>query len=171
MSSRKASIHVEGTVMQYFTKKILMITCFFISQIVAADERNSHVQFLNSATHIENKLPFSEAVKVGDLLFLSGQIGFDAKTKKLVAGGIKNESIKAMENIKATLENFGYSMKNLVKCTVMLADIKEWAAFNKEYVKFFEQPFPARSAFAASGLALNSRVEVECIASAGADNN
>ena len=69
-----------------------------------------------------------------------------------------------MENIKATLEVHGYSMKHLVKCTVMLADIDEWGSFNEVYKTFFSPPYPARSAFAASGLAVGARVEVECIA-------
>jgi 2-iminobutanoate/2-iminopropanoate deaminase len=144
---------------------VFIFSCLFLVESALADGKSENVQFFNSKTNIENNLPFSEAVKVGDLLFLSGQIGFDAKTRKVVAGGIKQETIKTMQNIKTTLKNYGYAMKDIVKCTVMLADIKEWSAFNEEYVKFFEQPFPARSAFAASGLAMNSRVEVECIAS------
>jgi len=151
--------------MKNISTLVFIFSCLFWVKSAVADGKSNKVQFFNSKTNIENNLPFSEAVKVGDLLFLSGQIGFDAKTRKVVPGGIKKETIKTMQNIKNTLEKYGYTMKNIVKCTVMLADIKEWSAFNEEYVKFFKQPFPARSAFAASGLALNSRVEVECIAS------
>ena len=69
-----------------------------------------------------------------------------------------------MENIKTTLEAHGYSMKNLVKCTVMLADISEWGVFNDIYKAFFVDRYPARSAFGANGLAMGAKVEVECIA-------
>lgn len=109
-------------------------------------------------------LPFSEAVQVGDVLFLSGQIGVDPKSDELVDGGIRAEARQTMENIGKSLERHGYGMDDLVKCTVMLADIAEWPAFNDVYRTFFDGRFPARSAFAATGLALGARVEVECIA-------
>lgn len=107
-------------------------------------------------------LPFSEAVRVGNLLFLSGQIGTGADG--LVSGGIGPETRQALENIRATLERHGSSMERVVKCTVFLADIAEWPAMNEVYVTFFPGNKPARSAIAGSGLALNSRVEIECIA-------
>jgi 2-iminobutanoate/2-iminopropanoate deaminase len=108
-------------------------------------------------------LPFSEAVQVGNLLFLSGQIGTDANGK-LVQGGIAEETRHAMANIGAVLARHGSSIDRVVKVTVMLADIAEWPAMNAEYVKFFPNHFPARSAFAGSGLAMGARVEIECIA-------
>lgn len=109
-------------------------------------------------------LPFSEAVRVGDLLFLSGTVGVEPGTVNLVPGGIGPETHRVMDNIKATVEKRGGSMEQLVKCTVFLADIKEWPAFNEVYRTYFKTNFPARSAFAANGLAYNARVEVECIA-------
>jgi enamine deaminase RidA (YjgF/YER057c/UK114 family) len=81
-----------------------------------------------------------------------------------VPGGIKEEGRQALENIRLSLEANGYSTRDVVKCTVMLADIFEWAAFNEVYKAFFSPPYPARSAFGASGLAMGARVEVECIA-------
>ena len=107
-------------------------------------------------------LPFSEAVRVGPLLFLSGQIGTTADG--LVPGGIGPETRQTLENIETTLERHGSSMDRVVKCTVFLADIAEWPAMNEVYVTFFPNDKPARSAVAGSGLALNSRVEIECIA-------
>lgn len=107
-------------------------------------------------------LPFSEAVRVGNLLFLSGQIGTTADG--LIPGGIGPETRQTLENIRATLEKYGSSMSEVVKCTVFLADIAEWPAMNEVYVTFFPGNKPARSAVAGSGLALNSRVEIECIA-------
>ncbi len=109
-------------------------------------------------------LPFSEAVRAGNLLFLSGQVGVEPGTGELVEGGIRPEARRTMENIRSTLERHGHQMDDVVKCTVMLADIDEWPAFNEVYRSFFEEPYPARSAFAASGLALDARVEVDCIA-------
>lgn len=109
-------------------------------------------------------LPFSESVQVGDLLFLSGTLGVASGTTNVVPGGIGPEARRAMDNIKATVERHGSSMDQLVKCTVFLADIKEWPAFNEVYREYFKSHFPARSAFATNGLAFNGRVEVECIA-------
>jgi len=81
-----------------------------------------------------------------------------------VAEGFRAQAVQVMENIKTALEAHGYKMSDLVKCTVMLADMSEWAAFNDVYKTFFTGHFPARSAFGANGLALGARVEVECIA-------
>jgi 2-iminobutanoate/2-iminopropanoate deaminase len=109
-------------------------------------------------------LPFSEAVKVGDTLYVSGQIGNLPGTLTLATGGIVPEARRTLENIKAILERHGSSLEHVVKCTVFLADIKEWPAFNEVYREFFKTNLPARSALGASGLALNARVEVDCIA-------
>ena len=108
-------------------------------------------------------LPFSEAVQVGELLFLSGQIGRDT-SGKLVPGGVGPETRQAMANIGAVLGRHGSSLDRIVKVTVMLADIGEWAAMNAEYVKLFPRHLPARSAFGTSGLAMGARVEIECVA-------
>jgi reactive intermediate/imine deaminase len=108
-------------------------------------------------------LPFSEAVQVGNLLFLSGQLGLDADGK-LVPGGIGPETRRTLENIRAVLERHGSSLDRIVKVTVMLADIKEWGEMNVEYTKVFTGNLPARSAFGTTGLALGARVEIECVA-------
>ena len=108
-------------------------------------------------------LPFSEAVRVGHMLYLSGQIGVDSSIK-VVPGGITAETRQAMENIKATLERYGSSLEHVVKVTVMLADMSEWAAMNQVYVTYFPEHLPARSALGANGLALGARVEIECLA-------
>lgn len=108
-------------------------------------------------------LPFSEAVETGQLVFLSGQIGSGADGK-LVAGGIKAETRRTLANIAAVLQRHGMSMDRVVKVTVMMADMAEWAAMNEEYIAAFGNHLPARSAFGTSGLAMNARVEIECIA-------
>lgn len=113
--------------------------------------------------------PFSEAVRVDNILYLSGQIGFDAATGKLVEGGIAGETRQTMDNIKASLEKYGSSLDEVVKCTVYLADIKEWAAMNEVYVTYFPNNRPARSALGSSGLALGARTEIECMATIGDD--
>ena len=110
------------------------------------------------------QLPFSDAVRVGHMLYLSGKIGNIPGTPQLAEGGIQGETRQALENIKASLEKYGSSLSEVVKCTVFLADIAEWASMNEIYMEYFASNPPARSALGASGLALNSRVEIECMA-------
>ncbi|MCT8180065.1 RidA family protein [Variovorax sp. CY25R-8] len=120
---------------------------------------------LNSGKVLPTTLPFSEAVQVGRTLYLSGQIGNLPGSLKLPPGGIGPESKQVMENIKTTLEAHGHTMADVVKCTAMLADMSEWGAFNEVYKGYFtEGRYPARSAFGATALAFNARIEVECIA-------
>ena len=134
---------------------------------LAFAEPPATVRYLNSGKVVPPNLPFSEAVRVGNVLYLSGQIGIIPGGLKLAPGGIKGEARQTMENIKTSLEANGYGMSDLVKCTVMLADIAEWGAFNEVYKSFFSGRYPARSAFGASGLAFGARVEVDCIAAVG----
>ncbi|MEO7361885.1 MAG: RidA family protein [Gemmatimonadaceae bacterium] len=108
--------------------------------------------------------PFSPAVRANGFLILSGQIGTDS-AGVVVTGGIVAETRQTMENIKRVLEQNGSSIDQVVKCTVFMADMKEWSTMNEVYVTFFnEARRPARSAMGASGLALNARVEIECLA-------
>jgi reactive intermediate/imine deaminase len=120
------------------------------------------IEYLSSPERAQ--APFSEAVRVGNLLFLSGQLGRDPKTGKLVEGGIEAETRQCLENIKSTLEKYGSSMDRVIKATVMLADIADWAKMNSIYVTYFPKNKPARSAFGVSGLAGGARVEIEVIA-------
>ena len=125
------------------------------------------VEFLNSGKVYPAGVPLAEAVRVGDTLYLSGQIGIQPGTLKLVPGGIKEEAKQTLTNIRTTLEAHGYTMRDVVKCTVMLADISKWGDFNEVYKTFFSEPYPARSALGANGLAVGAQVEVECIAVSG----
>jgi 2-iminobutanoate/2-iminopropanoate deaminase len=113
------------------------------------------------------RLPvFSTAVRSGDLIFLSGQLGAipGLTPPTLVEGGIEAETRQTMDNIVATLEAAGATLDDLVKCTVFLADIDDYAAMNEVYAEYFPSDPPARSALAGSGLALGALVEIECIA-------
>ena len=108
-------------------------------------------------------LPFSSAVRVDNILYLSGNVGNAPGTLDLAPGGIQGQTRQTLDNITAVAEQFGSSMDKIVKCTVFLADIAEWGAMNDVYRTYFKNP-PARSAMGTSGLALNARVEFECIA-------
>jgi reactive intermediate/imine deaminase len=109
---------------------------------------------------------FSPAVRTGNLIFLSGQLGNKPGTLELVPGGIGPETEQTLTNIKTLLEQIGLSLDDVVKCTVFLADIEDFQAMNEVYARFFPKDPPARSALAASGLALGARTEIECIAAA-----
>lgn len=111
--------------------------------------------------------PFSEAVRVGDMLYLSGQIGNVPGQSTLVEGGIQAETRQTLENIESVLERYGSSMDRVVKCTVMIDDMAEWPAMNEVYAPYFPGPKPARSALGADGLALGAAVEIECWATVG----
>lgn len=125
------------------------------------------VEYLSSPNAADQSLPFSEAVRVGHMLYLAGQVGNVPGEMSVVEGGIQAEARQAMENISAVLERHGSSLDRVVKCTVMIDEIEEWGAFNDVYAEFFPGPKPARSAFGADGLALGAAVEVECWATVG----
>jgi len=112
-------------------------------------------------------LPFSAAVRVGNVLYLSGQIGVLPGTRQLADTGIAGQTKQALENVKTVLAAAGSSLERAVKCTVFLSDIKDYAAMNAVYATYFPKDPPARSTVAGSGLALGARVEIECLALVG----
>lgn len=112
-------------------------------------------------------LPFSPAVRVGNTIYLSGQIGNKIGTRELVPGGVAAETRQTLENIRTVLEAAGSSLDRVIKCTVFLADIGDYGAMNEVYASVFPNDPPARSTVAGSGLALGARVEIECMAVAG----
>ena len=140
--------------------KVIAVMAFLSTQATLAGK----IDVEHYAISADTQLPFSEAVRVGHMLYLSGQIGIDPATSKLAEGGIAAETRQTLENIKASLEKHGSSMAEVVKCTVYLADINEWAAMNKVYVTYFPGNPPASSALGTSGLGLNARTEIECMA-------
>lgn len=108
--------------------------------------------------------PYSQAIKVGNLVFASGQVPIVPATGEFVEGGIQEQTRQALTNAQALLEEAGTSLKNVVKTTVFLSDMANFAAMNEVYAEFFTQPYPARSAVAVKTLPKGALVEVECIA-------
>ena len=140
----------------------LALMLVVVSRSLVAQNR----QVLHGAGEVRG-LPFSSAVRVGNMLYLSGQIGNVPGTRQLADTGIAGQTRQALENIKGVLASAGSSLDRAVKCTVFLADIKDYAAMNTVYATYFPKDPPARSTVAGSGLALGARVEIECIATAG----
>ena len=124
------------------------------------------VQHYGQPTMNGQPLPFSEAVRVGDILYLSGQLG--RATDGKLPDGIEAQTRQTLDNIGATLKSAGLGYEDVFHCTAMLSDMANWPAFNKVYVTYFpEGKRPARSAFGTSGLALDALIELECQAYAG----
>lgn len=139
--------------------------CVALSLVaMTATAQAADPEYIRSPKTAALNLPFSDAVRAGGLLFLSGQIGNVPGTTKLAEGGIEGESRQAMQNIGAILKASNSSWQRVVKCTIFLSDINDWPAFNAVYREYFTTTLPARSALAASGLAMGAKVEVECIA-------
>ncbi|WP_299189674.1 RidA family protein [uncultured Aquimarina sp.] len=146
-------------------KKIYLFT-ILISIFYSCNQKNySNTEIIFHDTHEPKKAnaPFSDAVQVGNLYFLSGQVGMNHTTRKLVEGGIEAETKQTLENIKAVLGHHDMDMSDVVKCTVILSDINDFAAFNNIYKAYFPNK-PARTTFAAKGLAVGAKIEIECVA-------
>jgi reactive intermediate/imine deaminase len=138
---------------------MLVVACLFAPALSLAQEK----EVIRVPGSLEG-LPFSSAVRVGDMLYLSGQIGTVPGTRDLAPGGVAAETRQTLENIKQVLEYAGSSLDNVVKCTVFLLSITDYTAMNEVYASFFPSDPPARSTLAGSGLALGANVEIECIA-------
>ena len=137
---------------------------------LAASAAHAQPDFRQSAMDAEKALPFSQSVRVGEVVYLSGQIGNWPGTLELVPGGMAAETRQAMENIRMALAARGLGFEDVFKCTVMLADMGKWGEFNEVYRTYFKPGrYPARSSFGASGLAMGAQVELECWASAKAE--
>ena len=108
--------------------------------------------------------PYSQAVKIGDLLFTSGQVPIDPETGAIVEGGIQEQARQSLNNIKAILNAAGTNMGAVVKTTVFLQDMNDFAAMNEVYAQFFQEPYPARSAVQVGRLPKDALVEIEAIA-------
>ena len=142
--------------------KYVLLSALMYSTTSFANDND--IEYYTTPENRPLNMPFSEAVRTGSTVYLAGQIGVRPGESKVVVGGVERESEQALKNIESVLKHFQLGFQNIVRCQVMLVDIAEWPKFNSVYKRFFKAPYPARSAFAGSGLALNARVEVECIA-------
>ncbi len=131
---------------------------------LACKQASDQVVFHKSYEPTKQDTPFSDVVESHGFLFLSGQVGINHKTRALVEGGIEAETKQCIANIQAVLEHHKSSLNKVVKCTVILRDIEDFEAFNRIYKTYFPNK-PARTTFAASGLAINASIEIDVIAS------
>ena len=108
--------------------------------------------------------PYSQAVMAGDALYVSGQIALDPESGLLIGDDIAAQTRQCLQNMKAVLRSAGMGMENVVKTTVLLTDMGDFAAMNEVYAAFFSAPYPARAAFQVCALPKGARVEIECVA-------
>jgi 2-iminobutanoate/2-iminopropanoate deaminase len=141
---------------------LFAIFALLVATSLNAQQKDTPV-FHKSHEEKKRTAPYSDAVQVGDLFFLSGQVGMDHGTRTLVQGGIRAETEQAIENIGAVLQQHGLELGNVVKCTVILASMDDFAIFNEIYSRYFPKK-PARTTFAASGIAANGKIEIDVIA-------
>lgn len=141
----------------------LFLMLLLVVTSLSCDEKHFDITFHNSHEPKRQNTPFSDAVETEDFLFLAGQIGRNHNLGVLVEGGIKAETRQVIENIKAVLEHHKLELGNVVKCTVILSDINDFSEFNEVYTQYFTNK-PARTTFAAAGLAANAKIEIEVIA-------
>ncbi len=137
------------------------------SQKTEVDEtvtKKTEIEFLESKIERRKSAPFSEAVRIGDILFLTGQVGFNSDSLKIAHGGIKGETRQALENIKAVLEANGSDLEHVAKCTVVLTDVNDFAAFNEVFREYFPVNKPARTTFVAD-LVIDAKIEIDVVAS------
>ncbi|MBJ88358.1 MAG: hypothetical protein CMO98_00720 [Woeseia sp.] len=131
--------------------------------LVASSVWGDDVQHYVSHVATKQGYPFSDAVRVDNIVYLSGVVGDDGNGN-LVEGGLVPEAHQAFKSMKSTLAKFNLGFNDVFKCLVMIDDISQWGLFNTVYVQYFDKPYPARSAFGADGLALNASFEMECMA-------
>lgn len=143
--------------------KFLFLCLLIYTSFQSCENSKSEIIFHESQEPNRANLPFSDAVETDGLIFLSGQIGKDHKKGMLVSGGIKAETKQVIENIKSVLEHHNLTLDDVVKCTVILKDIEDFKAFNAVYTSYFTKK-PARTTFAASGLAGGASIEIDVIA-------
>ncbi len=144
-------------------KTIRIINILILIILISCGSDKNKISFYKSHEASRQNTPYSDAVEANGFLFLTGQIGKDHKRGTLVEGGIKHEAKQAIENIQAVLKHHDLELDNVVKCTVILKDINDFATFNEVYVKYFTKK-PARTTFAAGDLAGNASIEIDVIA-------
>ena len=145
-------------------KTIFKINIILIFMLGIFTYGQNGVEYINSQENIDSGYPFSEAVIVNNIVYLSGKVG-RLPSGELIKGGIEAETTQTLKNIESVLRRIDLTKEDIFKCTCMLVDIKDWPKMSKAYKSFFEREnLPARSAFAGSGLALGAKIEIECLA-------
>lgn len=147
--------------MKIRTLKIILILLFI--SFSCATEKNPVIKFHKSQEESRKNAPFSEVTQVGNLYFLTGQIGKNHQTGKMAEGGIEAETVQVIKNIEAVLKNHNMTLKDVVKCTVILSNIDDFSKMNAVYTTFFVDNLPARTTFAAN-LVAGAKIEIEVIA-------
>ena len=130
---------------------------------VVEENTTAKIEFLESLIERRKSAPYSDAVRIGDVLFLTGQVGFNNDSLKIAEGGIKAEATQALENIKAVLEANGSDLEHVAKCTVILTDRDDFADFNEVFRQYFPKNKPARTTFVAD-LVIDAKIEIDVIA-------
>jgi len=143
-------------------QRLCVIIAFFIS-IIAWSQETNQILFHPSHEPLKANAPFSDVVEYGNMYFLAGQIGMDHSTRTMVEGGIKAETKQVIMNIKDVLAQRGLTLDHVVKCMVILSTMEDFQAFNEVYTQYFTKK-PARTTYAASGLARDAAIEIEVIA-------
>jgi len=133
------------------------------TEVEKTEIEKEEIEFLESKIERRKSAPYSDAVRVGDLLFLTGQVGFNSDSLKLAHGGIKGETKQALENIKAVLEAHDSDLEHVAKCTVILTDVNDFAAFNEVFRQYFPKNKPARTTFVAN-LVIDAKIEIDVTA-------
>jgi len=145
------------------TLHLFRLAIIALLSISCTQSNSPSLTYITSQHESRKNAPFSDAVQVGNLLFLTGQIGKDHQLGNIVEGGIEPETKQVLKNIKEVLENNGSDMDHVVKCTVILSDINDFSAMNSVYRTFFDDNKPARTTFAAD-LVAGAKIEIEVVA-------
>jgi 2-iminobutanoate/2-iminopropanoate deaminase len=149
-------------------KNSLIVSSFLlIASLTACNAPQQAVNGKKRIITLENtpsKRPYSPAVEVNNMLFVSGQVATDISTGKLIEGGIEEQARKALSNLRNVIEKSGYTMQDVVRCTVLLSDISFYGTMNQIYMEYFQADPPARMAFAVKDLPLGSLIEIDAIA-------
>ena len=143
-----------------------LCTISLISTLIFSEEPNQMTKEIISTENAPQAIgPYSQAVKTGNLIFISGQIPLDPKTGDVVEGSIEDQANQVLENIKSICEAAGHGLEDIVKITIFLTDLGNFAVVNEVMKKYFSEPYPARATIEVSGLPLGVNVEIEAIVS------
>lgn len=142
----------------------LLLALFFLVSCNGSEKEEKTVRKVITFENTPAKRPYSPAVEVGNTLFVSGQIGVDSSTGKLVDGGIEEQARQTLDNLRSIILKAGYSMENVARCTVLLADIAFYAQVNQIYMEYFPTDPPARMAFAVKDLPMGALIEIDALA-------